>query len=173
MQPSIQQPPQPIKCYLSFVLFGRCPVTNLFDYMSRSLKLYQADFFKGTEFIYLLYMVGTVFTSDKKSQADPGNADSGREVNRTSRPRRNRRANEKEVSRLRVWYSKNFLGHVYSRSLNQGPEPFLRSRQLCNYSRTFQHIMEPERSALCSQEPSTGPYPELDRASTYHLIYLS
>jgi hypothetical protein len=30
--------------------------------------------------------------------------------------------------------------------------------------------MEPEGSLLCSQEPSTGPYPEPDRSSPYHPI---
>jgi hypothetical protein len=30
--------------------------------------------------------------------------------------------------------------------------------------------MEPEGSLLCSQEPSTGPYPQPDRSSPYHLI---
>jgi hypothetical protein len=30
--------------------------------------------------------------------------------------------------------------------------------------------MEPEGSLACSQEPSTGPYPEPDRSSPYHPI---
>jgi hypothetical protein len=30
--------------------------------------------------------------------------------------------------------------------------------------------MEPEGSLLCSQEPSTGPYPEADLSSPYHPI---
>jgi hypothetical protein len=30
--------------------------------------------------------------------------------------------------------------------------------------------MEPGSSLLCSQEPSTGPYPEPDDYNTYHLI---
>jgi hypothetical protein len=30
--------------------------------------------------------------------------------------------------------------------------------------------MEPEGSLSCSQEPSTGPYPEPDQASPYQLI---
>jgi hypothetical protein len=45
-------------------------------------------------------------------------------------------------------------------------EPFLRSHQLCSCSRT-QHFMEPEGSLLCSQEPSTGPYPKPYRFSLY------
>jgi hypothetical protein len=46
----------------------------------------------------------------------------------------------------------------------------LRSRQLCSNPRTSQHFMEPEGSLPCSQEPSTGPYPEAGRSSPYHLI---
>jgi hypothetical protein len=49
-----------------------------------------------------------------------------------------------------------------SELLTYGAEPFLRSCKLCSYSRTSQHFMEPEGSLLCSQEPSTGPYPETD-----------
>jgi hypothetical protein len=45
-------------------------------------------------------------------------------------------------------------------------ESFLRSWQLCSHSRTSQHFMEPDGSLLCSQEPSTGPYPELDPVDT-------
>jgi hypothetical protein len=33
--------------------------------------------------------------------------------------------------------------------------------------------MEPEISSLCSQEPSTSPYPDPDKSSAYHsTLYL-
>jgi hypothetical protein len=36
--------------------------------------------------------------------------------------------------------------------------------QSLSYSRISQHFMEPEGSLRCSQEPSTGPYPKLDKS---------
>jgi hypothetical protein len=56
----------------------------------------------------------------------------------------------------------------FTHTHTHGAEPFLRSRQLCSYSGTSQHFMEPEGSLPCSQEPSTGPSPETDRSSPYH-----
>jgi hypothetical protein len=58
-------------------------------------------------------------------------------------------------------------------SLTHAVEPFLRTRQLCSYSRTSQHFMEPEGSLSCSQEPSTGPYPEPEQSNPYHPSYFS
>jgi hypothetical protein len=55
-------------------------------------------------------------------------------------------------------------------SLTHGAEPFLRSRQLCSDSKNSQHFMEPEVSLPCSQEPSTGPYPQPDKSNPYHPI---
>jgi hypothetical protein len=52
--------------------------------------------------------------------------------------------------------------------LTYGTERFLRSCQLCSHSGTSQHFTEPESSSPCSQEPSTGPYPESDRSSPYY-----
>jgi hypothetical protein len=46
----------------------------------------------------------------------------------------------------------------------------LRSCQVCSYSRTSQHFMEPGGSLACSQHPSTGPYPEPDQSNPYHPI---
>jgi hypothetical protein len=54
--------------------------------------------------------------------------------------------------------------------LTYGAKPLLKSCQLCSHSRTSQHFKEPEGSSPCSQEPSTGPYPEPDRSSPYHPI---
>jgi hypothetical protein len=66
---------------------------------------------------------------------------------------------------------------LYPRRLNSckkvltyGVWPLLRSCQLCSYSRTSQHLMEPESSLPCSQESSTGLYPESDRSTPYHPI---
>jgi hypothetical protein len=64
------------------------------------------------------------------------------------------------------WY--NELTH----SLTHGAGPFLRSCQLCSYSRTSQHFMEPIGLLPCSQEPSTDPYSEPDQPNPYHLISL-
>jgi hypothetical protein len=52
--------------------------------------------------------------------------------------------------------------------LTYGAEPFLRSCQLFIHSEIPSNFKEPESSSLCSQEPSTGPYPEPDRSSPYH-----
>jgi hypothetical protein len=54
--------------------------------------------------------------------------------------------------------------------LTHGAEAFLRSRQFCSSSRIFQHFIEPESLLPCSQEPSTGPYPESDQSNPYHVV---
>jgi hypothetical protein len=59
---------------------------------------------------------------------------------------------------------------IFTYVLTYEAEPFLRSCQLCSYSRTSQHFMELQGSLPCSQEPSTGPYPERDRSGPYHPI---
>jgi hypothetical protein len=49
-------------------------------------------------------------------------------------------------------------------------ETFLRSCQLCSPSRTPQLFMEAGGSIPCSQEPSTGPYPEPYQSNPLHPI---
>jgi hypothetical protein len=51
-----------------------------------------------------------------------------------------------------------------------GADSFLRSCQLCSPSGTPQHFMEPEGSIPCSQEHSTGPYPETYQSNPLHPI---
>jgi hypothetical protein len=41
---------------------------------------------------------------------------------------------------------------------------------LCSYSRTSQHVMEPEGSLPCSQQPSTCLYPKSDQSNPCRLI---
>jgi hypothetical protein len=51
---------------------------------------------------------------------------------------------------------------------SDGGPPFLRSCQLCSYSRTSQHFMEAESSLLWSQKPSIGQYPIPGQFNPYH-----
>jgi hypothetical protein len=69
---------------------------------------------------------------------------------------------------IHQYYVLNY--HSLTHSLTHGVEPFLKSSQLCSYSRTSQHFTEPEGSLPCSQEPSTSPYSEPDQFNPYHPI---
>jgi hypothetical protein len=64
----------------------------------------------------------------------------------------------------------SWISYKFTHSFTHGAEPFLRSRQLCSYTRISQHFMEPEGLLPCSQEPSTEPYHEPDRSNPYHPI---
>jgi hypothetical protein len=74
---------------------------------------------------------------------------------RTSNPTKKELKSEPRLDSLQY----NLVIGSYE-SLTLGAEPFLRSFQMCSYSKTSQHFMEHEGSLPCSQEPSTGPYPE-------------
>jgi hypothetical protein len=64
--------------------------------------------------------------------------------------------------------SKSSVGIEFYHSLTHGAEPFLRSCQLCSYSRNSEQFMEPESSLPCSQEPSTIPI--LNQINPIHTI---
>jgi hypothetical protein len=59
---------------------------------------------------------------------------------------------------------------VVTKITTRGAEHFLRSRQLFSHSRTSQHFMKPEGSLPCSQEPSTGLYPERHQYNAHRPI---
>jgi hypothetical protein len=76
------------------------------------------------------------------------------------------------ISQFLVKNKSKVLHHIYCHVylLTYGTEPFVRRCQLCSHSGTSQHFKEPEGSSPCSQEPSTGSYPEPDRSSPHRLI---
>jgi hypothetical protein len=55
-------------------------------------------------------------------------------------------------------------------NLLHGAESFLRSQQSPTYSGNPQHFTVFEGPLLCSQEPTTGPYPDPGESIPYHLI---
>jgi hypothetical protein len=62
-----------------------------------------------------------------------------------------------------LWNKKKFLALPSKLdTLTHGAEPFSEAAT-CSYSITPQHFKEHEGSLPCSQEPSTGPYPEPDQ----------
>jgi hypothetical protein len=76
-------------------------------------------------------------------------------------------------ARIKIAFIRKYVNHRrvcrgvnLTHSLTHAAEPFLRSCQLCSYSRTSQHFMEPGGSS----KPSTGPYPEPDRSNPHHPI---
>jgi hypothetical protein len=77
-----------------------------------------------------------------------------------------RHVSQQRADILNIIYDGEYSIH----SLTHRVKSSLKSCQLCSYSRNSQHFMEPEGSLLCSQEPSTGPYPEPDQSNPYHPI---
>jgi hypothetical protein len=72
-------------------------------------------------------------------------------------------------------HENSFLFRFFPRithSLTRGAEPFLRSRQLCSYSRTYQHFMELAGSLPCSQEHWSLSWARSTQSIPSHPIYL-
>jgi hypothetical protein len=60
--------------------------------------------------------------------------------------------------------------HNASNSLAPWSQVLLEKPVITQLLRISQYFMEPEGSLPCTQESTTGPYPEPDECSPYHLI---
>jgi hypothetical protein len=57
--------------------------------------------------------------------------------------------------------------------LPYGAKPFLRSCQFTGTQELPSTLWNPTDHYRCSQEPSNGPYPEPDRSSPHHPLYVT
>jgi hypothetical protein len=129
-----------------------------------------------------------VTASGNIHQSDTKYVEAGLGVDKTSKSLMDLQSNRNKVSTRRGWNSPSLPRHddivVYIHYLHTtlyfltdlqtnylcGAEVLVQGLRSFSYSRNSQYFMEPQDTLMCSQELSTGHYPEPDEWSPYQSI---